>query len=225
MMSDSREPLSFSLENFKGPLHFLLHLVQRKEIEVTEVPIVRLIDQYLEKASSHQKDGSEFIGSTSFLTWMKSAFLLPNGDTVDEEGDGHFPFDVFEGFAEYCAIKEKVDVLKSLEEKAHGRLTRPKEKGRVERGFLAPTLEDLVRSFKEALAKASLTKKVDREEWTVEEAIDGLIDRMQQRRKLQFEDIFDRKMARPQMVVYFLAILELVKMGKVSVGKGYVGIR
>src|SRR6185312_9031302 len=87
----------FVLDNFEGPIDYLLHLVQQEEIPIHEVILSQLTTQFLARFEEQRlaiDAGAEFIGTAAFLVWLKSKTLLPQHEQVvsgeEEEGDPRF---------------------------------------------------------------------------------------------------------------------------------------
>ncbi len=104
-------PDNFSLDIFEGPLAFLLHLIQKSEINICDVPIQELTTQYLHKIKEIMTPsvdtGAEFIGTTALLLWMKSKMLLPKHEQpLFEEEDLDPSFEIIYKLLEYCHFKE-----------------------------------------------------------------------------------------------------------------------
>ena len=113
---------TFTLDNFEGPLDFLLHLIQKNEIEIKDISIADIIDQFLlkwkEQLDKQIDSKSEFISHASFLLWLKSKSLLPRSEEEsleNQEMDPHF--EIIHQLIEYCHIKQDAKGLALLEQK------------------------------------------------------------------------------------------------------------
>src|SRR5436853_6241061 len=101
----------FTLANFEGSLDFLICLVQKEEIEIYDVPIQELIQQFLVQLSQEEEGlekGAEFIGSAAYLVWLKSKTLLPQNDQqLSEEALVADPrFEIIHHLIYYYRVKQ-----------------------------------------------------------------------------------------------------------------------
>lgn len=214
--------LSFKLENFEGPLEFLLHLIQKEEMDIYEIPLNVLITQFL-KSESHSLDsGAEFLGNASFLLWLKSKTLLPNHDQepLDELLDLDPRFEIIHQLLEYCRFKQAAKEISLLEQKQAGFYPRGNEHFEHKKplGIEHLSLNDLAQHFQEVLAKASPKKSVvQEEEWKVSDKISLLEALLEKKELIHFESLFTKEMGRLEIIVIFLAVLELMKMGRMKI--------
>lgn len=219
---------SFELKNFEGPLDFLLHLVQKSEINIYDVSIHDITDQFLTRLKEwvHPSidTGAEVIGVTASLMWLKSKRLLPKheqDEDLEEEEDVYF--DIIHRLVDYCRFKEIAKTLKEREEQ---------QWGYYPRGAVAPSgdviqpslgiehlkLEDLERLLQKALDKAAKTTRVVKEEqWRVADKIKLVREMLKDTPKISLDRLFTPEHARVELIVTFLAILELMKEGVIAV--------
>lgn len=221
-------PEVFALENFEGPLEFLLYLIQREEIDIYEVSIQKIVQQYLERQTLHAKAdvdlGAEFIGITSLLLYLKSRMLLPKHEMpIDEMTDLDPRFDIIHQLLEYCRFK---DVAKDLSLREEGQnaffgrgvdLPIPVTKNL---GVEHLTLQDLANLFKEIMDRNQTNSKVIHEEvWLVSDKIKFIQNTLKDLLEIKFYDLFDFERSKEELIVTFLAVLELMKLGKLLVIK------
>jgi segregation and condensation protein A len=219
---------SFALENFEGPLDFLLHLVQKSEINIYDVSIHDLTEQFLSRlkewAHPSIDTGAEFIGVAASLMWLKSKRLLPKHEQEEdlaEEEDVYF--DIIHRLVDYCRFKEIAKTLKTREEQ---------QWGYYPRGAIAPTgdiiqpslgiehlkLEDLEKLLQKALDKAAKTTRVVKEEqWRVADKIKLIREMLKDTPRVFLDRLFTPDHSRVELIVTFLAMLELMKEGLVMV--------
>lgn len=219
---------SFALENFEGPLDFLLHLVQKSEINIYDVSIHDITEQFLSRLKEwvHPSidTGAEFIGVTASLMWLKSKRLLPKHeqeDDIEEEEDVYF--DIINRLVEYCRFKEIAKTLKEREEQ---------QWGYYPRGAITPTgdiiqpslgiehleLTDLEMLLQRALDKAAKTTRVVREEqWRVADKIKLIRDMLKDTPRVALDRLFTPDHSRVELIVTFLAMLELMKEGIIMI--------
>lgn len=222
------EQNSLSLKNFEGPLAFLVYLVQKSEIALSEISVFEITEQYvslLAKESERSLDaGAEFIDYTALLIWLKSKRLLPSESLEEdlEELKAELPFDILPQLLEYCRFKKVAKELSSREEGQDLTFKRgiiptseelPKPLG-IER----VGLDELGALFQELLAKAEAKKGViHEEEWRVSDKISYLRERIKKEERIRFGALFMGEPSKNEIVVTFLALLELMKMGLLDV--------
>jgi segregation and condensation protein A len=219
---------TFTLHNFEGPLDFLLHLVQREEIEVYDVSIQELIQQFLNKLSIKQggtiHQSAEFIGMASYLVWLKSKTLLPKQEqpfNEEKEEDPHFK--IIHHLIDYCRFKQAAKTLAQRQEEQNACFSRgiPTTLGwKKPLGIDHLALEDLSLLFKEMIKRIPPSKEIIYEEnWRVSDQVHLIRRLLQSRANCPIEHLFVGEKSRLELIVTFLAILELMKIGFLAVGK------
>lgn len=219
---------TFSLDIFEGPLAFLLHLIQKCEINIHDVPISEITKQYHEKIQEwlalSVDDGAEFISTTALLLLMKSKRLLPKHEITEEEEEDLDPnFEIIHQLLEYCHFKEAAKDLAIREEKQSAFFNRgvhslPEAKKQL--GIEHLSMEDLGALFEKVLQKAgSQNKKISEEEWRVSDKISYLRSTLKEKAKVPFSYLFNDEKVKPELIVNFLALLELMKIGECFVAK------
>lgn len=218
---------TFTLENFEGPLEFLLHLVQKNEIDIYEVKIQEVLHQYMKTTELQSPDvdkGAEFIGMASLLIWLKSRMLLPKHEqTVSPEEETDPRFDIIHQLVEYCRFKDAAKELSRREQEQNAFFGRGLEgpyECKKNLGIEHLTLQDLAGLFQEILAKAeSHTGLIHEEEWLVSDKIKAVRELLKEFPKIGFDVLFTSERSREELIVTFLAILELMKLGEVKIIK------
>ncbi|MFV0441030.1 MAG: segregation and condensation protein A [Lachnospirales bacterium] len=230
---------NISIENFDGPFDLLLHLVVKNKMEIYDIPINQLTEEYLlyiEEFKSEIKEDreiklasiSEFIYIASRLIYIKSKMLLPR---KEEEPDPRE--ELVDKIKEYQLFKE---ISKQFEEISFEMYTRNPE----ESVFLAikdyeqisiddvlkdVSLTDLYKAFKGVMLRASNKvdkvrsefKKVNRPTFNIDERKDYILDLLYLKERLSFDTIFDEDASKIEVVVTFLAMLDLIRYGKIFV--------
>lgn len=218
----------FTLANFEGPLDFLLCLIQREEIEIYDVPIQELIQQFIYHLNQAEKEGlekgAEFIGTAAYLVWLKSKTLLPCNEQIESEEDlvedPHF--EIIHHLIDYCHFKQAAKELASRQEKQQACYFRgidtPEWKKPL--GIDHVSLEELSDLFKEMMSKAIQIKpQIQEENWRVSEKIRILRRMLQEHSTFVIAELFSAQQSRPEVIVIFLAVLELMKIGELAVGR------
>lgn len=219
--------LTFSIENFQGPLELLLHLVQRSEIDIYEVSLCQIINQFLSILSEEESslnDSSEFIATAASLMWLKSKTLLPKHEqAVEEELKEEDPhFEIIHHLIDYCRFKQAAKRLVDCEESQKAYYVRGNEGepwSKRNLGIEHLTLDDLALLFKEIAAKTKDQKgELYEEKWKLSDKIFQIRTMLQsaQLLKINFSDLFLVEMPRSELIVTFLAILELMKLEEID---------
>lgn len=225
-MLKSFDKNAYHLDHFDGPLDFLLYLVQKKEIDLTQIFIRQIIEQYLnqslEKISPSIDSGGEFLALTSYLLFLKSQALLPSEkETIDpEEIDPKF--EVIHQLIEYCKFKDIAKEFTQKEKEQHaffhrGGIPKP-DLSKKQKGLRFLELQELSHLFEDVLKRQENAPrgKVTDEPFLVSDKILELEKRVQAEEKVSFESIFSTDKCKEELIVYFLALLELLKLQKVS---------
>lgn len=219
---------TFALENFEGPLEFLLRLIQTEEIDIYEISIQKIMEQYIEKQldkDTYDVDsGAEFIGTTSLLLYLKSRMLLPKHEQPLEENVDLDPnFNIIHKLLEYCRFKDAAKNLSKLEDEQSGFFGRGiDEPFEVKKnlGIEHLTLQDLALLFKDIVSRAELkTGQIDEEVFLVSDKIRHIQKLLKEQTEIKFENLFNPKASRDELIVTFLAVLELMKLGEIQVIK------
>lgn len=220
----------FSLQNFEGPLDFLFHLIQKNEIDILHVSLQEITEQFLKKlkelTTQPVQEGAEFIGTTSYLMLLKSRSLLPEQQQAaeEEEAEDLLNRQMIEQLIEYCRFKEMAKKLSALEWQHKGCYTRgvsEAEDFTPPKKFLGVetlSLQDLFHVFEETMQKASSRFKViEGEEWHLPDAMQSIKSDLQKGLKIAFKELFSLTKSRQQLIITFLALLELMKQGSAQV--------
>jgi segregation and condensation protein A len=218
----------FSLENFEGPLEFLLSLIQKDEINIYDVSIQDLTQQFLEKLNeweSHQLEkGAEFVGNASYLVWLKSKMLLPTEEILEDEEliqeDPHF--EIIHHLLDYCRFKQaakELSIRQDLQQACYFRGTVEKE-WKKPLGLKDVSLEELSIIFKEMVQRTESSKgTIAEENWRVGDKIRFIKLELQKHHSFPLINLLSSHLPRLELIVIFLAILELIKIGVLGIGK------
>ncbi|WPD20108.1 segregation and condensation protein A [Thermaerobacter composti] len=219
------------LDRFEGPLDLLLQLIERQEIDIHDIPIARITEQYLEHLEAMRRLDlevtSEFVVLAAQLIEIKARMLLPPEPRAQEEEAAEEPDpreELVRRLLEYRRYKEAARYLSQLAEQHGGRYPRLAEAIEPLAGELSGlegvTLEDLVRAFATVLAAARETPEVvvEPEEVTVAQQMDAILRLLAATAgPVTFRACFSGRATRLEVVVTFLALLELIRQGRVRV--------
>lgn len=214
----------FNLDNFEGPLDLLWQLINRQEIDIYQVPLIEIMKQYLAKHSSLDLNQcAEFITLASSFALFKSKSLLPKHEqhdahNLEEEGDPHF--NIIHQLLDYCRFKQAAKELAQREYQQSAYYPRGVESAEAKKhlGIAHLSLDDLATLFQQILAKVAPRQGIiQEEEWKVSDKIYALRQWLTVHESLDFYVVFNPSMNRMELIVTFLALLEMMKSGEVRV--------
>ena len=215
---------NFKILDFEGPLDLLLHLIKEDKMDIMNIEIVSLTNQYLSYIENMESlnivVASEYLTLASELIYLKSRYLLPN-DKKDEEDEEFINAkeNLINRLIEYKNYKEMTGVFKELEEKRQEVFTKvPSSLKEYETNSVKVsddiTLDDLLKAFSKYLERKKylepLSTKVTTREMSVEERSYEIKTLLKTRKKVEFFDLFDN-ISKPYVVITFLSILEMAK--------------
>jgi len=220
------------LEIFEGPLDLLLHLIHKNEVDIFDIPIATITDQYLEYLEMMKvlniNVAGDFLVMASTLIHIKSRMLLPGYDEEEEEEDPRF--EITRPILEYMRFKEaaeELSVREILDRDVFARKMAPYNRDQLGDAELelAVNLFQLMDAFKrivdQRLPGARL--KVEFERWSVKEKTEFILSILRERGPIFFHEIFREDETITEFIVTFLALLELVHMGLVKVFQPITG--
>ncbi len=217
--SERFDDFQLQLTVFEGPLDLLLHLIEKEELDITAVSLVQVTDQYLTHLrSGDQIDAAalaEFIATGARLLYLKSRALLPR-PPADEEPEEDLAEDLVQRLREYRRFKEVAGALRELEEegrRAYPRLA-PATGVPLPTGLDGVTLDLLRDILQEALERQPEEEPegvVERQEITVDQKVAELSQALRQGRRLSFRRFISACRSRAEVIVAFMAVLELIK--------------
>ncbi len=215
----------FKINEFEGPLDLLLHLVKQSEMDIMDIEIVKLTDQYLEYISNMEKFNlsvaSEYLVLAANLTYLKSKALLPSVESEEELDDDFIETkeELESRLLEYKRYKEVTNAFKALEEARSDIHTKTPSNIKDYKGENITlsgdvTLEDLVKAFQKYLERKELNKpvntKITTREISITERRKSIRSILNSRKKVEFFELFE-DFSKPYVVVTFLSILEMAK--------------
>ncbi len=211
------------LDVFEGPLDLLLHLVRKHELDIFDVPMAFITEKYLEYLDLMKQLNldlaSDYLEMAATLVLIKSRMLLPAEPADDEDLPEYGPDpreELIRRLLEYQKYKIAAENLANLPRL--GRDTFPRgasEQITVEREIQAPSLFALMEAFQRILnhADAAPVHEVSVNRITVAARINQLVDIMRTKDRITFLELFEDQRTRTDIVVTFLSLLEMVKIG------------
>lgn len=233
---ESEMELSYKLETFEGPLDLLLHLIEKNKVSIYDIPIVEITDQYLDYVSHMEEKSldvvSEFLVMAATLLDIKARMLLPK--EVNEEGQEEDPrAELVARLLEYKTYKYMSVELKDMELDAEKVFYKPPTIPREVEKYEQPvdldklldglTLTKLQKIFDSVMKRQrdkidpvrSNFGTIKKEPVSLEQKITSVLGYARKHRRFSFRSMLEQQRDRTETVVTFLALLELMKMGKI----------
>lgn len=226
------EQLKFKLDSFEGPLDLLLMLIRKNKLNIYDIPISIILDQYLsvmnEMKEMDLEISSEFLVLAATLLQIKSKMLLPKPEE-DDEDDTDPREELVRRLAEYKKVKESIGFFKGRENigasmffKSPDAIERPP----AELNYATLTPENLILAYRRAYQrlerktpppKQSFRGIVGHEKVSVRSRVAAIWNRLKTKTATLFKELFSGVKTRPEAVASFLASLELIKLKKIRV--------
>ncbi len=212
------------LEVFEGPLDLLLYLIKKDEINIYDIPIARITDEYLEYIELMKmldiNVASEFIVMAATLIQIKSRMLLPVEERASEEEEEVDPREeLVRQLLEYKKFKDAAGQLEELELKRADVFTRSPEEDSFddENGdepFFEASVFDLIAAFSEVLKGVSKEEfqEIIKDEFTVEEKVHEILQLLKRDSRIFFSNLFRDAKNKLEIIARFLALLELIRL-------------
>lgn len=217
------------LEVFEGPLDLLLYLIKKEEIDIYDIPIAKITDQYLEYLELMKlldlTIAGEFLVMAATLIHIKSKMLLPPEQTEGEEKEEGDPrAELVRRLLEYKKFKEAAAELSQRESSQKHFFARvgsasAQEAAGTEDEFFEASLFDLITAFTKVLKDIpkEVFHEVIKDEFTVSEKIHDILHVLVEKNKMFFTDLFKAAKSKFEIITIFLALLELIKIKEVVV--------
>jgi segregation and condensation protein A len=236
-MSDQYQQLGFEsvmgdypvrLQNFEGPLDLLLHLIRKHEVDIYDIPIALITQQYLEYLDlMTEMDldlAGEFLVMAATLIHIKSKTLLPRPDPKQDEPEEDPREALVRRLLEHQRFKAAAELLHEKEIQRSAQWARPDERvadlvGDAPEPELEVDLFSLMTAFRQVLERARKRPKVylPAEQLSIEDRIAQLEARLSEQEACGFEELFADVDTRAGMIVTFLALLEMIRLKRVRV--------
>ena len=221
------------LEIFEGPLDLLLYLVKKEEVDIYEVNLTKIATQFIEYVEVMKEldldIAGEFLVMAATLMYIKSRELLPKNQQVEvgEEEDEEDPrWELIRQLVEYKKFKDaaaKLHERELLQEQIYARMpVRPDFAADSERLNVRPEVSifDLVNAVSSILKRYGQREEARdlfEDKWTVSEKIEFVAQLVRERGRLRFSELFENAASRIEVVVTFLALLELIRLKQLRI--------
>jgi len=221
-------------EVFEGPLDLLLYLIKKEEVDIYEVNLTHLATEfigYIEMMRMLDLEiAGEFLVMAATLMYIKSRELLPVDQQVTPEGEEEEAEDprweLIRQLVEYKKFKDAAAQLQSLETRQDQIYPRTPSKPEFEEAPLEGrgdvSIFDLLQALNKVLkrlAEAPQQRDIFEDKWTVSEKIEEVLQRLTRHPRFRFSDLFAHATSRTEVVVTFLALLELIRLRQLTVSQ------
>jgi segregation and condensation protein A len=218
------------LEIFEGPLDLLLYLIKKDEVDIYDIPIERITKQYLDYLQMFKildlDVAGEFVVMAANLIYIKSRSLLPVDQQPPEESAAEEDprWELVRQLIEYKKFKDAAGHLQQRELARENLFARVPDKpeSRAERPLGEVSIFDLIHAFQSALNrldKKENLREIFEENFTVSDKIDLIMKMTAAGVPLKFSELFASAASRTEIVVTFLALLELIRLKQLSVAQ------
>ncbi|MFY0685334.1 MAG: segregation/condensation protein A [Balneola sp.] len=218
------------LNNFEGPLDLLLFFIKRDELDIYDIPISYITNQYLEYVNLMEEldldVASEFILMASMLMSIKAKMMLPREDDDSEEIDETDPrYELVQKLLEYKRYKEMAVKMADIDEETRKRYKRgypdadDVDQQATGEALKDVTLFDLISAFRKVLTdieRQRVVHKVNKVETTIEEQTEFVLNKLSESGRHSFATLCKSLTNRVVIVVTFLAILEMIKEQQIN---------
>ena len=216
------------LESFEGPMALLMHLLEKNQLDIYDIPIAIITKQYLDYLEQMQEFNveiaSDFLLMAATLLQIKSRILLPRVVRTESQEEEDLRQELVDKLIEYRKFKEVSSQLETLADKHSQYLFRKPEKGVLQ--YLPPedlSVELLLTAFT-TLWEAGIEEFaiVKREEFTVQDKMKEVILLLRKSSgEIEFNDVITRAGTKDEIITTFLALLELIKLKKILIKQEY----
>jgi segregation and condensation protein A len=228
---DSRSLTHVKLPVFEGPLDLLLYLIKKDELDIYDIPIEQITRRYLEYLQLIKmldlEVAGEYLVVAATLLYIKSRVLLPHDQRPpeDEAEEDDPRWELVRQLVEYKKYKDAAFELSQClarEENVHrrGAALKPETGGESGLAFDKVGLFDLLAVFQKVLARADQRedlRDIFEDRFTVSDKIQFIQQHIAQRQRIVFEELFIGGASRTEIVVTFLAVLELIRLRQIDV--------
>jgi segregation and condensation protein A len=225
------EEYKVKLEVFEGPLDLLLYLIRKNEVDIYDIPIETITRQYVQYLDLMRmldlEIAGEFLVMAATLMVIKSRTLLPVEDRAEMSDDDHDEDPRWELIRQLVEYKKFKDVAVHLQHREHELenvfVRHPVEieasdDGSLDLGELS--IFDLINAFNETLKRAAARedlREIFEEKFTVSDKIQWILDLLREKATVFFSRLFEHAATRTEIVVTFLALLELIRLKQLRV--------
>ena len=224
---EEEDKLKYKLENFEGPLDLLLYLIRGSKLDIREVKLAEITEQYLRYiegiADLKIEKASEFLEVAATLIEIKSKSLLPRPEVILNTNEEDCEEMLLRRLEEYRLFKEASEELKK-QENVDRFYKEPEKCANDYRIVLKDfSFDKLIDAFAKMLHKTEikteviLPREIRKDRFTLTEKVASIVDTLQSRKKIMFFSLFDDEFSRSEIITTFMAVLELLKREQIYV--------
>ena len=212
---------------FEGPMDLLVHLIRKNELDIYDIPIALITEQYLQYLEWMQAMNIDYAGDfllmASTLTHLKSRMLLPVHDGDDDADD--VLQEITRPLVEYLQMKSAAEQLVERNLLGETTFVRNPDRGEFligsEDEFIRVGLFELIDAFQKILERIPEEHRVDMraDEISVKDKISQIIDILEAKKSITFIELFPENPNKNEIIVTFLAILEMVKLTLIRIAQ------
>ena len=226
LVRPARPGVTFKLPRFEGPLDLLLHLIKRDEVDIQDIPIAHITRQYLQYLELMRMldldVAGEFLVMAATLMRIKAKMLLPLPSSTDDEDEGDPREELVQRLIEYRLYKEAAEGMQVREGERrtlHERGQVPTEDDAGPLPLAPANLFDLLAALHRVMARKPerVVYAVETEAYDIEDKMSLIARTVAEIGELRFSDLMREARARMEIIVSFMALLELIKLGRVLV--------
>ena len=222
------DSLTYRLDQFEGPLDLLLTLIHKNKVNIEDIPISLICDQYMEyirEAENMDMDvAAEFLVMASELMLIKSKMLLPRDEETEEDPRKQLA----DALQKYQQAKAATLVLSPMYAAFSGRMAKDTDEISVDKTFVADQdVESLCLAVRRILSyNAAMERAKSKEPFTpmiskpivpVEVKIVGILDHIQKNKRASLGELLDDSVSLPDMIAIFIGVLELIKVNRITI--------
>ncbi len=222
--ASEKEGITIRLEAFEGPLDLLLHLIRKEEIDIQDIPIARITEQYLEYIQIMRDLNINLAGDwlmmAATLIYIKSRMLVPQEDdnSIQEEDAEDPRAELVYQLLEHQKFKNAAEMLHTREEVENAVWNKPPSEILDDgKDVVSVTLFELLRAFHKVVKRFEdqIVLEVLQDEVTVEQQIIDIRKRFLVHDQMTFSTFFAEARSKKHLIIIFLALLELVRLREV----------
>ena len=217
------------LDIFEGPLDLLLYLIKKDDVDICDIPIASITEQYMAYIEMMKMLDLEIVGDflvmAATLMQIKSKMLLPPDPTPEEPQEDPRE-ELVRRLQEYKMFKEIAEQLKARESARQDLFARSADEESTKElredateVYFEANLFDLINAFNQAMSRVKENKvyEVSQDNFTVEEKIHDILHALLERPVIFLSEFFSRARSRMEMIVIFMSILELIRLREIRV--------
>ncbi len=217
------------LEKFEGPLDLLLYLIKKNDIDICDIPIATITDQYMEYIKMMKLLDLDIVGDflvmAATLMQIKSKMLLPPDPlaAADAPDPRQELVDRLKEYEQFKSIAAGLKTKESQRQNLFGRIIDTEKMNEIKEDaqevLFEATLFDLINAFSQALSHVSQKEdyQVSQAEYTVDDKIHSLLHLLVERTRLSLMEIFKQSSCKAEIICTFIAVLELIRLKEIVV--------